>query len=170
MVEAAARVVSVDVTATEPRVDLDNKSFERFYEETEPRLRRALMAAYGSETGRDATAEALAWAWEHRDRLAGIDHPLRYLYRVGQSRTRRRKRRVLHARPEWTEPWVEPALARGLERLSEHQRVAVVLVHGYSWTLAEVADLLDVKPTTAQTHLERGLARLRTHLKATPDE
>jgi DNA-directed RNA polymerase specialized sigma24 family protein len=160
----------VDVTAAEPRVDLEDESFERFFDETEPRLRRALMAAYGSEAGREATAEAFAWAWEHRHRLPNLDYPVRYLYRVGQSRTRRRKLRVLHGRHEWTEPWVEPDLARGLGRLSQHQRVAVVLVHGYSWTVPEVAELLDVKPTTAQTHLERGLARLRTHLKVTLDD
>ena len=30
----------------------------------EPRLRRAFVAGYGSERGREATAEALAYAWE----------------------------------------------------------------------------------------------------------
>jgi DNA-directed RNA polymerase specialized sigma24 family protein len=156
------------VTATEPgRIDLDDATFERFYRDTEPRLRRALIATYGPETGREATADALAWAWEHRDRLPAIDHPVRYLYRVGQSRARRRKIRVLHGRNDWTEPWVEPELAGGLVRLSEQQRVTVILVHGYGWTLAEVAELLDVKRTTVQNHLERGLARLRTHLKVT---
>jgi DNA-directed RNA polymerase specialized sigma24 family protein len=158
VVDAALWVVLVDVTATEPRVDLEDGKFELFYEETEPRLRRALMAAFGSETGREATAEALAWAWEHRDLIPELDHPLRYLYRV------------LHGRNEWTEPWVEPDLARGLDRLSQNQRVAVVLVHGYAWTVVEVAELLDVKPTTAHTHLDRGLARLRTHLKVTADD
>jgi len=35
-----------------------------------------------------------------------------------------------------------------LRKLSQRQRVAVVLVHGYSWTLAEVAELLGLKVTT----------------------
>jgi len=39
--------------------------FEGFVRESEPRLRRALVAAYGFEEGRDATAEALAYGWEH---------------------------------------------------------------------------------------------------------
>jgi RNA polymerase sigma factor (sigma-70 family) len=56
-----------------------------------------------------------------------------------------------------------------LRKLTERQRIAVVLVHGYGWTLAEVAQLLDIKVTTVQTHLERGLARLRVHLEVTPD-
>jgi DNA-directed RNA polymerase specialized sigma24 family protein len=144
-------------------------SFEEFFESSEPRLRRALIAAYGYERGREATAAALAWAWEHRDKLAGFEYPLGYLYRVGQSRSRVRKRRVLHGRPEWPEPWFEPALATSLGALTERQRVTVVLVHGYSWTLGEVAELLGIKVTTVQNHLERGLARLRSLLEVTPD-
>jgi DNA-directed RNA polymerase specialized sigma24 family protein len=40
-------------------------AFSQFVTEVEPRLRRALVALRGAEAGRDATAEALAWAWEH---------------------------------------------------------------------------------------------------------
>ena len=143
--------------------------FEAFFATNEPRLRRALMAAYGFETGREATAEALAWAWEHRTELDGLTNPSAYLFRVGQSRIRRRKLRVLHARNEWAEPWVEPALAKGLRGLSANQRIAVVLVHGYAWTMAEVGELLGIKVTTVQNHLERGLARLRTELEVSTD-
>jgi len=127
------------------------------------------MATYGPEAGREATAEAFAWAWEHRDDLESLDYPVRYLYRVAQSRSRRRKVGVLQARNEWAEPWIEPDLMNALRKLSQRQRVAVVLVHGYSWTLAEVAELLGLKVTTVQTHLERGLARLRSHLEVVPD-
>jgi len=41
----------------------DPAVFERFVEEARPRLSRALAALYGFEDGRDATAEALAYAW-----------------------------------------------------------------------------------------------------------
>ncbi len=154
------------MTAIQPEVgEGTGDGFRDFFESTEPALRRALVAAYGPDAGRDATAEALAWAWEHRDRLAGIDHPLRYLYRVGQSRARRRRVRIPFNRGEWREPWVEPELARAMRRLSERQRVAVVLVHGYEWTLAEVAALLGLSVSTVQTHVDRGLERLRTQLE-----
>lgn len=160
------------MTSTEPGTtssDVD-AAFDRFFAKTEPRLRRALMATYGLEAGREATAEAFAWAWEHRDDLEGLDYPVRYLYRVAQSRSRRRKVGVLQTRNDWAEPWVEPELMRALRKLSQRQRVAVVLVHGYAWTLAEVAELLGLKVTTVQTHLERGLARLRSHLEVVPDD
>src|SRR6516165_3906813 len=121
-----------------------SETFSRWYAEVEPRLRVALTAAFGVERGLDATAEAMAWAWEHQDRLAGLTSPVGFLFRVGQSRTRVRMMRVLHWRPEWSEPWFEPALGRGLAALTERQRVAVVLIHGYGWTFAEVAELLGI--------------------------
>ena len=42
------------------------------------------------------------------------------------------------------------------------ERVAVILVHGFGWTMREVAELTGTKVTTVQTHLERGLRKL-TH-------
>ena len=66
-------------------------------------------------------------------------------------------------------PWVEPGLPRALNTLSERQRVAVVLVCGFGWQLREVADLLGVKTTTVQNHVERGLARLRLDLEVIAD-
>jgi RNA polymerase sigma factor (sigma-70 family) len=49
--------------------------------------------------------------------------------------------------------------------LSEQQRTAVVLVHAYGWTLREVAELHGITVSTVQTHLERGLFKLRMALE-----
>lgn len=135
----------------------------------EPRLRRALVAAYGHERGREAAAEALAYAWEHWDTVQTMDNPIGYLYRVGQGRTRSRKRRLLFEIPDGEAPWVEPALPGALASLTEHQRVAVVLVHGFGWTLREAAEVIGVGVTTVQNHLERGIARLRFLLEGEDD-
>lgn len=140
----------------------ESESFEAFFARVEPSLRRALVAAYGSRLGHEATAEALAWAWEHRERLDAMDRPEAYLYRVGQSRIRRRRMRLPFLRMEYREPVVEPELMRALRSLSRQQRVTVVLVYGYAWTMAEASELLGVSVSTVQTHLERGLARLRS--------
>ena len=67
----------------------DQAVFERFVEEAGPRLGRALAALYGFEDGRDATAEALAYAWENWPRLQHIANLPGYLFRVGQTRSRR---------------------------------------------------------------------------------
>ena len=142
----------------------DAEAFLGALVEIEPRLRRALVAAYGQERGRDAAAEALAWAFEHQDRLAGVDNLVAYLFRVGQSRSRTRKRRVLYARPFVSDPLVEPGLPAALNLLSEYQRVVVVLVHAFDWSLTETAELLGVAVSTAKTHLDRGLEKLKTQL------
>lgn len=44
--------------------------FERFFEQVEPRLRRAFVATHGIEGAADATAEAMAWAWERWEQCA----------------------------------------------------------------------------------------------------
>jgi DNA-directed RNA polymerase specialized sigma24 family protein len=143
--------------------------FISFLGHAEQHLRRALVAAYGPERGREATAEALAYAWEHWDRVRELTNPTGYLFRVGQSKTRHHKRRVLFHVNEIHEPWVEPALGASLAQLSERQRLAVVLVHGYGWTLREVAELTGTAPTSVQNHVERGLARLRVAMEVRQD-
>jgi DNA-directed RNA polymerase specialized sigma24 family protein len=61
----------------------------------------------------------------------------------------------------------EPGLPAALAALSGRQRLAVVLVHGYRYTLREVAELTGLRQTTVQNHLTRGLARLRSKLGVT---
>jgi RNA polymerase sigma factor (sigma-70 family) len=59
---------------------------------------------------------------------------------------------------------VEPGLPRALQRLSRRQRTAVVLIHGFQWTHAEVAGLLGVARGTVERHEQRALQRLRRDL------
>lgn len=145
------------------------ETFSTFFAEAEPRLRRAFVAAYGGERGREATAEALAYAWEHWTELERMDNPTGYLYRVGRSRTRGRNQRVVFTRPDASDQWFEPGLAPALALLTERQRLAVGLVHGFGWTLREVAELTGLRVTTVQNHLDRGLARLRSILGVRED-
>ena len=71
--------------------------------------------------------------------------------------------------PGGSEVWVEPALPAALAGLSEQQRTAVVLIHAFDWTQQEVAELLDIRRTTVQKHLERGLEKLQTALEVGAD-
>lgn len=138
--------------------------FRAFVAQAEPRLRKGLMAALGSERGREATAEALAVAWERWEEVRQMANPVGYLYRVGQSRTRGRKQRILFERSADTEIWVEPALSRALSDLPRRQRVIVYLVHAYGFPVRDVAGLLELRETTVRTHLRRGLSSLRRSL------
>lgn len=142
-----------------------SESFTVFVKEVEPRLRHALVAVFGQEQGREATAESLSYAWEHWDRLGDMENPAGYLYRVGRSRGRpRRLVPVFDPVPSDRLPEVEPGLPGALRGLSEKQRVAVVMVHAYGWSRDETAALLGVSVSTLDTHLQRGLAKLRDGL------
>lgn len=154
--------------------------FDGFVREVEPRLRRALVAALGPEAGREATVDALAWAWRNQERLATFDNPVGYLYRVGRSKGRegRERSRVDRVVPveqaavdsvHHDPPGVDPALGPALLALTEQQRVAVVLCHGFQWTHREVAELLELSPSTIQNHVERGLANLRRSFEGATD-
>ena len=137
--------------------------FEEFFRSVEPRLRPALVASLGPDRGRDASAEALTWAFEHWGRVLGLTSPVSYLYRVGVSRTRQRKDGWLEPN-SFRVPEVEPELAAALSELTDRQRTAVGLVSGYGWTLREVGELDDISPSTVAAHLRRGLEQLRNHL------
>jgi DNA-directed RNA polymerase specialized sigma24 family protein len=138
-------------------------SFDEFAAQVGPRLRAGLVAAFGFEVGAEATSEALAYGWEHWLRVGEMENPAGYLYRVGQTAARRARRPqgFLPQPPASELPAFEPGLLPALEALSELQRACVVMVHAYGWTQAEVAELLDVSPSTVRTHLSRGLTRLR---------
>jgi DNA-directed RNA polymerase specialized sigma24 family protein len=145
-------------------------SFEEFFYAAEPRLRRALVAAYGVDRGREAAAESLAWAWEHWSELIGKANPVGYVYRIGVRRTRFRRMPVTYVVAERPDPWFEPKLHAALEALTKRQRTAVVLVHGFGWQLQEVAEVTGIAVTTVQSHLDRGMAKLRLALEVDSDE
>lgn len=141
--------------------------FRVFVLEIEPRLSYALAAAYGVEVGRDATADALAYAWEHWTSIRTMENPTGYLYRVGQSNARR-YRRSGPLFPEVASPHmheVEPGLPAALGSLTQTQRTAVVLLHVLEFSEREAADLLGVDRSTVRRHRDRGLAKLREALE-----
>ncbi len=139
-------------------------SFTEFVAEVEPRLHCALLPVMGLEAAREATAEALAYAWEHWNRIQSMENPGGYLYRVARSKARRLwgRRVLLPAAPSADMPWIEPGLPDALSDLSDKQRTVVVLVYAFGWKQSEVADLLEMGHGTVQKHAERGLAKPRS--------
>ena len=142
-------------------------SFTEWALAAEPRLRHALTAAFGSQVGVDATAEALSLAWERWDQLKERDDPLGYVFGIGRNVARRSTKQrppALMAVPADRLPDVEPGLPEAIARLSEQQRTVVGLLYGYEWTMSEVAELLGIAKTSVQNHAERALAQLRETL------
>ncbi|MEE8331816.1 MAG: sigma-70 family RNA polymerase sigma factor [Acidimicrobiia bacterium] len=150
--------------------DSDREAFTSFFQEAEPTVRHALVAVWGPDIGREAAADALAYGWEHWERIGKMDSPAGYLFRVGRSQAKRYRRRPVGIDPpDITPPRVEPSLNGALESLTERQRAAVVLLHCYEWTHAEVAAVLRISIPTVQKHAQRGLAKLRHSLEVTAD-
>ena len=142
-------------------------SFTEFVKLTEPRLRHSLSALFGTEAGKDLAADALVYGWEHWERVRDMDNPAGYLYSVGRDKGRRqlgRRRPVLVAVDPERMPWIEPHLVDALALLPERQRVVVMLLHCFQWSMSEVSDLLGLAKPTVQTHAQRGLDRLREQL------
>jgi DNA-directed RNA polymerase specialized sigma24 family protein len=156
-----------------PNVDV-LAEFERFVALVEPRLRVALVAAYGPHNGRAATVDALSWAWEHWVRLRSMENPVGFLFRVGQSASR-----LWAVRPipldgrsgHVTEPpadeglGISPELAAAVRDLPTQQRTVLMLVHAFGWTQRDVARMLEINPSTVREHLDRALARLSHDLE-----
>ena len=140
--------------------------FTEFVRDVEPRLHAALIALLGSDNAREATADALLWAWENWQRVETMENPAGYLYRVARTKARKmfRKPPVLPAAASAEMPWIEPKLPQAVGRLPESQRVVVVMVHALGWTQAEVARFLGMSHGSVQKHAERGLAKLRKSL------
>ncbi len=146
---------------------LRTDAFTEFVKEVESRLQHALIARYGLEVGRESAAEALAYAWEHWDRVQKMVNPAGYLYRVATSRSRRLRRsaRVLPEVSVDAARWVEPGLPSALGRLSPNQRIAVLLVHSFEYTHAEAADAMGIAGGSLRKHLSRGMAKLKRDLE-----
>jgi RNA polymerase sigma factor (sigma-70 family) len=150
-------------------VRADDAAFTAFVQDAEPRLRRALVALRGVDDGRDAVAEALAWAYEHWDRVERMENPVGYLFRVGQSRSRPWRRRLMPPPEPVRIPEVEPALPGALAALTQHQRNVVWLVHGCGWSYADTATALGISASAVGTHVTRALEKLRNALEVQLD-
>lgn len=152
------------------RSDVDQE-FSLFIKEVEPGLSRALTGTYGRDVGEEATRDALVYAWENWNRVSQMENPVGYLFRVGQSRSRR-YRRSLVVFPDVRSdelPHVEPSLPRALEGLSERQRAALVLIHVEGFTEREVAKAMGVSRVTVRRHADRALTKLREFLEVEDD-
>lgn len=150
---------------------MTDQGFEAFVRADGERLRRVMTSQYGVDIGCESTDSALAWAWEHWDRLCDMSNPAGYLYRVAQTQARRtiaRGRLVTFPAepPRATETGtsIDGDLAVALLQLTERQRLAVLMVHVYGWSPIEVGRITGTPAVTVRSHLRRGLRHLRNTL------
>lgn len=124
-------------------------------------LPRAFVGVRGLDGSEDAVAEALAWAWEHQERLIEMGNPVGYLYRVGLTRTQPRKSPELPRPPTIGLPEIEPRLIPALLNLPSRQREAVWLTHACGWALTDIGQAMGISRSSVSTHVARALTSLR---------
>ena len=153
---------------------VDPEDFEDVHTAIRTRLTKVLVAHYGREIATELVADVTAYAWEHRDRLAAMDNPVGYLYRVAQSKSRRYSRwnaqRLVPAARSDTPSLPDSELQRQLDALPMKQRMCVVLVHGFQWSYEEAAATLGLSVPAVRNQLHRGMKTLRSTVAAMEDE
>jgi len=153
------------------RENREADGFAKFIDAHEQRLRQAFASLLGPTVGREATVEALSYGWEHWERVSAMDNPVGYLYVVGRERATRHARRRRDIPSECpfqasADPvmWYEPALPGLVEELSNRERQVVMLLHGFEWSMSEIAELLEMSKSSVQSYADRAMAKLRRGL------
>ena len=152
-------------------------SFEAFYMANERRLFRALYVLTGDRHEAEDLAQlAFCKVWERWDKVARLDDPVGYLFRIAfnahHSATRRAVRAarrafdvVIHSAPT---PGPEPAdlaadrdhVARALQQLTPRQREALVLTQLLDRDVADAARIMRIRPATVRVLVSQARAVL----------
>ena len=158
--------------------EVEPAEFDIFYDSWRDPIRRALALTIGDTTLADeAIDEAMTRALSRWQKIGSYERPEGWVYRVGLNFARGvyRKRRweVLQeidaASVVWTRS--EPSFIEVLDavgRLSLKLRSVVVARFYLDWTMAEIAESLDVPEGTVKSRLSRALERLAEELKEKP--
>jgi len=159
-----------------PEIGASLLDFDSFYAANIDSLTAALAATLNSaDFGRDAAAEAMVRACERWTKVREHRNPAGWCYRVGlnwaTSRWRRRRREAL-VEPGKFAAFIAPADAEinhalhdALMKLPYSQRSVVVLRYWLGWSIAEIADSLEIAEGTVSSRLNRALKALRVHAR-----
>lgn len=150
--------------------------FSAFYAANITSLARALTATLGDAAiAQDAAQEAMTKACERWGKVAELDNPTGWCYRVGMnwaiSRWRKRRREVMDfsdVLPSSTADErlnLDESLVKALLKLPIDQRSVIVLRLVQDWSIAETAAALEIAEGTVQSRYSRALSRLRKELE-----
>jgi RNA polymerase sigma-70 factor, ECF subfamily len=143
--------------------------FTTLYETERDGMARSLLVIGGdAEAARDAVAEAFSRAYERWPRVAAMDSPGGWVYRVALNDLRRRmRRRALESRLLGRErprpippPDIDPELWDAVGALPGRQREAIVLRYVGDLTERDVAGVLGISEGAASAALVAARRRL----------
>ena len=149
--------------------------FHDFYTASRDRVGRALALTLGNDDlASDSVDEAMVRAYQRWGKVAALDNPAGWVYRVAvnvaRSRIRRVARRITFgtvvATPEATREVHpgDPSIVAALAELSVDHRSVVVCRLFLDWSEADTAAALGIRPGTVKSRLSRALAQLETRL------
>jgi RNA polymerase sigma-70 factor, ECF subfamily len=147
-------------------------SFETFVVEHQARLFGALCLVTGDRFEAEEIAqESFVRVLERWDRVAGMDDPAGYLFRVSMNvfRTRRRRAALALRRAVGTAPVPDAfetvddrtTVSDGLAAVSADQRAALVATALYGLSSEEAGRALGIRPSTVRARATRARASLR---------
>jgi RNA polymerase sigma-70 factor (ECF subfamily) len=153
--------------------------FDELFHSEHDRLYHALFFITGdSSEAEDLVQEAFLKLWERRDRLASLDDPVAYLFRVALNgfRTKLRRARtaaralvpVVEPRDPFDEIDLREDVAKLLGGLPQRQRAALVLTEIFDYGSDDAGRILGVKPTTVRVLASQGRAALRLEPRGGP--
>jgi RNA polymerase sigma factor (sigma-70 family) len=148
-----------------------SSSFEVFYDEHFDAVRRSLSAAFrDSLLAEEAAQESFTRAYMHWRRVSQMDRPDGWVYVVAvRFATRRRPATDTHntrtSEDDIADVVVTHEMLRtAIERLSERQRLAIVLRYLADLPVDDVAAAMGCAPGTVKSTLHAALARLQVDL------
>jgi RNA polymerase sigma-70 factor (ECF subfamily) len=157
----------------------DDGSFEAFFESNHARLFGALavMARNRSEA-EEIMQDAFLTVWERWDRVAAMDEPVSYLYRVALNLYRKRLRRaavvvrktvrLLPADDAMGGVETRDEAARLLHLLTPREREALVLTAYLGYSGEEAARLMGIRASTVRVLISRARALVRQTAEESP--
>lgn len=170
----ATPLTAVDLGATP--TDAARADFAAFYRTARPSIGRALALALGDvDLATEATDEALARAYERWPKVARLERPEGWVYRVGLNwATSVLRRRTNHQRlyrdavattavTAVTGP-IDPAVHASIAALDIDHRAVVVCRHLLGWSVAETARALSIREGTVKSRLHRATKILQARL------
>jgi RNA polymerase sigma factor (sigma-70 family) len=155
-------------------VDGVTPTFDEFWTAQRDRIGRALAMTVGDlDLATDAVDEAMARAYQRWDRVATLDNPAGWVYRVGLNWTRSLHRRRRRTPPAWlaspassTDAYgLDPSIDAAMAALPESRRSVVVCRLLLGWSEAQTAVALGLRPGTVKSRLSRAVDELAVTLE-----